>query len=110
IDIGKGRRLREGTDISVIAWGAMVPIAEKAAEQAERNGISCDVIDVQTLYPIDRNLIAESVQKTGRVVIVHEAQATGGLGSEITSIINDTSFLYLRAPIEKVTGFDVPVP
>ncbi|KKB35962.1 alpha-ketoacid dehydrogenase subunit beta [Bacillus thermotolerans] len=110
VEIGKGKRVKEGTDITLIAWGAMMPVVEKAAEQAEKSGISCDVIDLRTLYPLDRDLIAESVQKTGRAVIVHEAHFTGGLGNDIVSMINDTSFLYLRAPIERVTGFDVPVP
>lgn len=110
VEIGKGKRVKEGTDITLIAWGAMMPVVEKAAEQAEKSGISCDVIDLRTLYPLDRDLIAESVQQTGRAVIVHEAHFTGGLGNDIVSMINDTSFLYLRAPIERVTGFDVPVP
>lgn len=110
VEIGKGKRVREGTDVTLIAWGAMMTIVEKAAQQAEKKGISCDIIDLRTLYPIDREIIAESVQKTGRAVIVHEAHLTGGLGNDIISIINDTSFLYLRAPIERVTGFDVPVP
>ncbi|WP_252502213.1 alpha-ketoacid dehydrogenase subunit beta [Sporosarcina sp. Marseille-Q4943] len=110
VEIGKGKIVREGTDVTIIAWGAMVSVAEKAAEQAKEMGISCEIIDLRTLYPIDRDIIAQSVQKTTRTVIVHEAQATGGLGNDIVSIINDTSFLYLRAPIERVTGFDVPVP
>lgn len=110
VEIGKGKRVRGGTDVTLIAWGAMMPIVEKAAQQAVKKGISCDIIDLRTLYPIDREIIAESVQKTGRAVIVHEAHLTGGLGNDIISIINDTSFLYLRAPIERVTGFDVPVP
>ena len=108
--LGKGQTLHSGEDVTVFAWGAMVPIAEQAAAEMREQGISCDVIDLRTLYPLDKDIIAESVQKTGRVVIVHEAHATGGVGSEITSIINDTSFLYLKAPIERVTGFDVPVP
>lgn len=108
--LGKGQTLQLGEDVTVFAWGAMVPIAEQAAAEMREQGISCDVIDLRTLYPLDKDIIAESVQKTGRVVIVHEAHATGGVGSEITSIINDTSFLYLKAPIERVTGFDVPVP
>jgi 2-oxoisovalerate dehydrogenase E1 component beta subunit len=78
--------------------------------QAKENGISCEVIDLRTLYPIDQDIIAESVEKTGRAVVIHEAPRTGGLGNDIVSIINDTSFLYLKAPIERVTGFDVPVP
>jgi len=110
VEIGKGKIVREGTDVTVIAWGAMVTIAEKAAEKAAQQGISCEIIDLRTLYPIDRDILSASVQKTTRAVIVHEAHNTGGLGNDIISIINDTSFLYLRAPIERVTGFDVPVP
>ncbi|WP_077324614.1 alpha-ketoacid dehydrogenase subunit beta [Virgibacillus siamensis] len=109
-EIGKGRRVKEGNDVSVIAWGAMIPVVEKAVKKAEQIGITCDIIDLQTLYPLDRDIIAESVQKTGRAVIVHEAHATGGFGEHIMSTINDTSFLYLRAPIERVAGYDVPVP
>jgi len=110
VEIGKGKLVRQGTDVTLIAWGAMISIAEKAAEQAEKKGISCEIIDLRTLYPIDRDIIAKSVQKTTRAVIIHEAHKTGGLGNDIVSIINDTAFLYLRAPIERVTGFDVPVP
>lgn len=110
VEIGRGSRIKEGEDVTIIAWGAMIPIAVKAAEQAEQKGITCDVIDLRTLYPIDKDIIAESVQKTGRCVIVHEAHGTGGLGNDIVSIINDTSFLYMKAPIERVTGADVHVP
>ncbi|SDQ22261.1 alpha-ketoacid dehydrogenase subunit beta [Virgibacillus salinus] len=110
IELGKGERIQEGEDVTVLAWGAMIPVALKAAEQMKEQSVSCDVIDLRTLYPLDKDIIADSVQKTGRVVIVHEAHATGGVGSEITSVINDTAFLYLKAPIERVTGFDVPIP
>ncbi|WP_404454564.1 alpha-ketoacid dehydrogenase subunit beta [Virgibacillus necropolis] len=110
VELGKGARLQEGEDVSILAWGAMIPVALKAAEAMKKENISCDVIDLRTLYPLDKEMIAESVQKTGRVVIVHEAHATGGVSGEITSVINDTSFLYLRSPIERVTGFDVPIP
>lgn len=110
VEIGKGKIVRDGTDVTIIAWGAMISIAEKAAEKAEKKGISCEIIDLRTLYPIDRDIIAQSVQKTTRAVIIHEAHNTGGLGNDLVSIINDTSFLYLRAPIERITGFDVPVP
>ncbi|MGP3562506.1 MULTISPECIES: alpha-ketoacid dehydrogenase subunit beta [Geobacillus] len=110
IDIGKGKKRREGDDVTVIAWGAMVPVAMKAAEEAEKKGIDADVIDLRTLYPLDKDLIAESVQKTGRTVIVQEAHATGGLANDILAVINDTSFFYQKAPAERVTGFDVPVP
>jgi 2-oxoisovalerate dehydrogenase E1 component beta subunit len=110
IEIGKGKRLREGDDVTVMAWGAMVTVAMNAAEEAEKRGIQADVIDLRTLYPLDKELIAESVQKTGRTVIVQEAHATGGLANDIMAIINDTSFLYQKAPVERVTGFDTPVP
>jgi 2-oxoisovalerate dehydrogenase E1 component beta subunit len=110
VEIGKGKKLKEGNDVTVIAWGAMVSVAMKAVEQAEMQGITCDVIDLRTLYPIDKDILSESVQKTGRAVIVHEAHETGGVGNDIVSIINDTSFLYMKSPIERVTGFDVPVP
>ncbi|WP_043930763.1 alpha-ketoacid dehydrogenase subunit beta [Bacillus sp. EB01] len=110
VEIGKGKKLRDGEDVTVICWGAMVPIAIEAAKNAERKGIRCDVIDMRTLYPLDQDIIAESVQKTGRTVIVHEAQSTGGVGNDILTIINDTSFLYQKAPADRVTGFDSPVP
>lgn len=110
VELGKGARLQEGDDVSILAWGAMIPVALKAAEEMKKENISCDVIDLRTLYPLDKELIADSVQKTGRVVIVHEAHATGGVSGEIISVINDTSFLHLRSPIERVTGFDVPIP
>jgi 2-oxoisovalerate dehydrogenase E1 component beta subunit len=110
VEIGKGKKLREGDDVTVIAWGAMVPVAMKAAESAEKKGIHVDVIDLRTLYPLDKDIIADSVQKTGRTVIVQEAHATGGLANDILAVINDTSFLYQKAPVERVTGFDVPVP
>ncbi|KAB2329790.1 alpha-ketoacid dehydrogenase subunit beta [Cytobacillus depressus] len=110
IEIGKGKILLEGEDVSIITWGAMVPIVMKAAEEMMDQGVSCEVIDLRTLYPIDKDIIASSVQKTGRTVIVHEAHATGGVGNDVLAIINDTSFLYQKAPAERVTGFDAPVP
>lgn len=110
VEIGKGQRVQEGEDVTLIAWGAMMPVVLKAAAEAAKASIACDVIDLRTLYPLDKDIIAESVQKTGRCVIVHEAHATGGLSNDILSIINDTSFLYMRAPIERVTGADVHVP
>ncbi|MCH1627939.1 alpha-ketoacid dehydrogenase subunit beta [Fredinandcohnia quinoae] len=110
VEIGKGKKLIDGENVTVLAWGAMMPVVLKAAKMAKEMGISCDVIDLRTLYPLDKEIIAESVQKTGRTVIVHEAHATGGVGNDIISIINDTSFLYQKAPVERVTGFDIPVP
>lgn len=110
IELGKGHVVQEGTDVTLIAWGAMIPTVQQAAKKALEQGISCEIIDLRTLYPLDQELISESVQKTGRAVVVHEAPYTSGLGAEIVATIQDTSFLYLRAPVERVTGFDVPVP
>ena len=110
VEIGKGKKLVEGEDVTVIAWGAMVPVAMQAAKEIAKNGVSCDVIDLRSLYPIDSDLIAESVQKTGRTVIVQEAHPTTSVGNDILSIINETSFLYQKAPAELVAGFDIPVP
>jgi 2-oxoisovalerate dehydrogenase E1 component beta subunit len=110
VPLGKAARLHEGSDVSIFAYGAMIDVVTKAAKAAEEKGIKCDVIDLRTLYPLDKDMIAESVQKTGRAVIVHEAPGTGGLGETIMSLINDTSFLYMKAPVERVTGFDTPVP
>ncbi|WP_028785139.1 alpha-ketoacid dehydrogenase subunit beta [Thalassobacillus devorans] len=110
VEIGKAKKVQEGEDVTVITWGAMVPVAAKAVKEMEVSGVSCELIDLRTLYPIDRNTIAESVQKTGRTVIVHEAHGTGGVGNDVLAVVNDTSFLYQKAPVERVTGFDSPVP
>ncbi|GGE08168.1 2-oxoisovalerate dehydrogenase subunit beta [Marinithermofilum abyssi] len=110
VPLGKARVLREGEDVTLITWGAMVPLAEKCAQAWAGRGISCEVIDVRSLYPLDEETIIASVKKTGRVVIVHEAPKTAGLGAELTALINEQAFLWLEAPITRVTGFDVPVP
>lgn len=110
VEIGKGKVVTEGEDVTIIAWGAMVKVAEDAAKEAADKGISCEVLDLRTLYPLDKDLISSSVQKTGRTVVVHEAHATGGVGNDVLAIINDKSFLYQKAPTERVTGFDTPVP
>ncbi|MGM0866119.1 MAG: alpha-ketoacid dehydrogenase subunit beta [Bacillota bacterium] len=110
VEIGKGKVVTEGEDVTIIAWGAMVKVAEDAAKEAADKGISCEVLDLRTLYPLDKDLISSSIQKTGRTVVVHEAHATGGVGNDVLAIINDKSFLYQKAPTERVTGFDTPVP
>ncbi|WP_096154436.1 alpha-ketoacid dehydrogenase subunit beta [Bacillus sp. FJAT-45066] len=110
VEIGKGKKLVEGDDVTVIAWGAMVSVAMQAAKEMKKHGVSCDVIDLRSLYPIDSEIIAESVQKTGRTVIVQEAHPTTSVANDILSTINETSFLYQKAPAELVAGFDIPVP
>ncbi|MDU5141133.1 MAG: alpha-ketoacid dehydrogenase subunit beta [Paenibacillus dendritiformis] len=111
IPLGKANIVREGEDVTMISWGSMMRVALEAARQLEREkGWSCEVIDLRSLYPLDRDAIAASVKKTGRAVIVHEAHKTAGVGAEIVSLINDEALMYLRAPIQRITGFDVPVP
>ena len=111
VPLGKARVARDGSDLTLIAWGSMVPIALQAAEEAEeRDGLSVEVIDLRTLVPLDWGTIAQSVEKTGRCVVVQEAPRTGGFASEITALINERLLLHLEAPVVRVTGFDVAIP
>ncbi len=110
VELGKAATVREGKDVTVIAWGAMLYEALEAANQAAAQGIDTEVIDLRTLWPLDIDTIIASVKKTGRVVIVHEAPKTCGLGAEILSLVNEKAFLHLEAPPVRVTGFDTPFP
>jgi pyruvate dehydrogenase E1 component beta subunit len=110
IPLGKARLVQEGKDVTVVAWGAMVREVLNASEQLKGDKISVEVIDLRTISPIDIEAIVNSIRKTGRCVIVHEAPKTCGLGAEIIALINEKVLLSLQAPIERVTGFDVPVP
>jgi 2-oxoisovalerate dehydrogenase E1 component beta subunit len=110
VPIGKARVVREGSAVTVISWGAMLYEALDAVAQAERQGIDCEVIDLRTLWPLDIDCIIASVEKTGRVVIVHEAPKACGLGGELVALINEKAFLALEAPPRRVTGFDTPFP
>jgi pyruvate dehydrogenase E1 component beta subunit len=109
VPLGEAKVVREGTDVTLVSWGAMVRYSNEAAETV-KDRISVEVIDLRTLSPMDTETITKSVEKTGRAVVVHEAPRTAGLGAEITAVINETAFLSLEAPIERVTGFDVPFP
>lgn len=102
--------LKEGTDITVVTWGAMTFETMKAVEQLERSRISCEVIDLATISPIDYDTILESVEKTGRLVIVHEAARTCGVGAEIAAIVAEKGIYDLKGPIRRVTGYDVVMP
>ena len=102
--------LRDGSDVTLVTWGAQVKEALEAAEQLEAEGISAEVIDVTTLKPLDFATIAESVAKTGRCVIVHEAPRTAGFGAEIAARLAEQSMYDLLAPVERVTGFDTHMP
>jgi pyruvate dehydrogenase E1 component beta subunit len=110
IPLGKARLVQEGKDVTVVVWGAMVREALNAAEQLKGDKIDVEVIDLRTISPIDVEAIIASVRKTGRGVIVHEAPKTCGLGAEIIALINEKALLSLQAPVERVTGFDIPVP
>ena len=110
VELGKARVVREGEHVTVIAWGAMIYEAIAAAEDAEKQGISCEILDLRTLWPVDIDAIVASVKKTGRVVIVHEAPKTCGFGAELVALVNEKAFLHLEAPPVRVTGFDTPFP
>jgi len=108
VPLGVGKRLTQGEDVTVISWGAMVNVCQEAIEKVKE--ISVELIDLRTLSPLDEKIIMDSVKKTGRCVVVHEEPRTLGLGAEIIARINEKAFLYLEAPVKRVTGYDVPVP
>lgn len=110
LPLGKAELVKEGSDITLVAWGAQVEIIEKAAEMAEKDGISVEVIDLRSILPWDADTIAESVKKTGRLIINHEAPLTSGFGAEIAATIQEMCFLYLESPIMRVCGLDTPYP
>ncbi|MCR8641814.1 alpha-ketoacid dehydrogenase subunit beta [Paenibacillus sp. N1-5-1-14] len=111
VPLGKAKVVQEGEDVSIFAWGSMLRVAMNAAKQMEaERGWRSEVIDLRTLYPLDRDTIVDSVKKTGRALIVHEAHKTMGIGAEIISLINDEALVYLKAPVKRITGYDVPVP
>ena len=102
--------LKEGTDVTLVTWGAMVVESIAAAELMEKDGVSVEVIDLATVSPIDEQTILESVEKTGRAVIVQEAPITGGVGSEVAALIASKALYSLEAPIVRVAGWDTPMP
>ena len=110
IPIGKAKVLNEGSDVTVVAFGAMIRESQKAMAMAKEAGISVELIDLRTIYPIDRETIIESIKKTGRLVIVAEATESFSVGSELMAIANDGAFLHLEAPPRRVMGFDTIVP
>lgn len=110
IPLGEARVMIEGTDVTVIGWGTMIPVALKAHAEMAKQGVSLEIIDLRTLSPLDTNTILNSVKKTGRAVVIQEAPRTLGLASEISTIITENLFRELKAPVERVTGFDVIPP
>jgi 2-oxoisovalerate dehydrogenase E1 component beta subunit len=110
VPLGKAAIVREGNDLTVLAWGAMLHEAIVAAEEVSKQGIDCEVVDLRTLWPVDIEAIATSVRRTGRVVVVHEAPKTCGFGAELVALISERAFLQLEAPPVRVCGFDTPFP
>jgi pyruvate/2-oxoglutarate/acetoin dehydrogenase E1 component len=109
VPLGEARLAREGDDVTLVAYGAMVPLCERAAETLEGEA-SVEVLDLRTLKPLDENALVASAAKTGRVVIVQEAPRTAGFGAELAAILAEKAILDLRGPVLRVTGFDVPYP
>ncbi|MBI4482754.1 MAG: alpha-ketoacid dehydrogenase subunit beta, partial [Acidobacteria bacterium] len=110
VPLGKAQVVREGKDVTVVAYGAMLHEALEAAKLAEEEDVAVEVIDLRTLLPWDAGTVLNSVQKTGRAVVVHEAPRTCGFGAVISATLSEKAFLSLEAPILRVTGFDTPFP
>lgn len=110
IPIGKARVLNEGSDITVVAYGAMIREVQKALVMAKQAHISVELIDLRTIYPIDKETIVNSIRKTGRLAIVTEEPKSFGVAAEITALANEEAFLYLEAPPLRIAGFDTIVP
>jgi len=102
--------LRQGSDVTLVTWGAMTFETSKAADQMSKGGVSCEIIDLATISPIDYETILESVEKTGRLVIIHEAARTCGVGAEIAAIVAEKGIYDLKGPIRRVTGYDTVMP
>ncbi|RDI95013.1 alpha-ketoacid dehydrogenase subunit beta [Meiothermus sp. QL-1] len=110
LPIGKARVVREGRAASLFCYGGMVEVCQKAAEVAAREGVELEVVDLETLVPLDTETLLESVRKTGRAVVVYEAMRTGGFGAEVAARIAEEALDYLQAPIVRVAGWDAPYP
>jgi len=110
VPIGKAKVLAQGTDVTVVAYGAMIREVQKAMMMAKEAGISVELIDLRTIYPLDKETVTTSIKKTGRVIFVGEEPRSFGVGSEIMALANDEAFLHLEAPPKRVAGFDVIVP
>src|SRR6201995_2494622 len=110
VPLGKASIVKEGKDVTVVPWGAMLYESLDAASKAAEQGIDVEVVDLRTLWPLDIDTVVASVKKTGRVVVVHEAPKSCGFGAEIVALVNEKAFLHLEAPPVRVTGFDTPFP
>ena len=109
VEIGKAKIVEEGSDVTVVTWGAMTIQCINAMDSLPEN-LSVELIDLRTIYPLDVDTVVESVRKTGRCVVAHEAPLTAGLGAEISALVQERCFLHLEAPVQRVTGFDTFMP
>jgi len=110
LPFGKAKVVREGKDVTVVCWGMMVFMASQVAETLSQEGISVEVLDLRTLAPLDLDAILKSVRKTGKLLVAHEAPRTCGFGAEVAAKVMENAFVYLDAPICRVTGADCPIP
>lgn len=110
VPIGKAKVVKQGKDITVVAWGALVREVEKAIKLLEKENINVELIDLRTIQPYDKDTIIESVKKTGRFLVVHEAYKSFGPGAELIATVNEKAFLYLEAPPSRLTGHDITIP
>jgi pyruvate dehydrogenase E1 component beta subunit len=111
VPLGVANVVRPGRDVTLVGWGASMPVVLAAADElAARHDVSPEVIDLRTLSPLDEATVVGSVQRTQRAVVVHEAVRTGGLGAEVAALIQERAFLYLEAPVQRVSGYDTPYP
>ncbi|HZG71625.1 MAG TPA: alpha-ketoacid dehydrogenase subunit beta [Chondromyces sp.] len=111
VEIGKAKVVSAGEDLTIIAWGPVVPLVNRVAREAETlHNVSIEVIDLRTIVPLDIETVIQSVKKTGRAMVVHEAAKSGGVGAEVSALINEKALFDLFAPVIRVTGFDTPYP
>ena len=110
VPLGEAKVVRPGEQVTCVAWGAMLYEAFTAAEEVAKRGVDVEVIDLRTLWPLDVDMIVSSVEKTGRMVVVHEAPRTCGFGGELVALVAERAFLRLEAPPVRVTGWDTPFP
>ena len=111
IPLGKAKIMRQGSDVTIVGYSRNVQLALEAAAELERERISCEVINLRTIRPWDRDCVVDSVRKTGRLITVEDGYPFSGVGAEIAATINETSaFDYLKGPIQRVTAADVPIP
>lgn len=110
VPLGQARLVRPGRDLTLVAWGALVREVQKAAEELAAEGVEAEILDLRTLSPLDTPALIASVQKTGRCLVAHEAARSCGFGAELAALVMEQALLYLKAPVERVTGFDTVMP